>query len=143
MRRKLQTSRMRLRTAKVLFLAIFLVIGGLAFQLQVLQGDKLMRLGQRQHLKEWIVLPKRGAVVDRTGEALALSLEVQSVYARPQRIENIDMAARNLARILKSGSAELKQKLKSEKSFIWVKRQVSPDEAADSSTQLAGNRHVL
>ncbi len=130
MRRKLQTSRMRLRTAKVLFLAIFLVIGGRAFQLQVLQGDKLMRLGQRQHLKEWIVLPKRGAVVDRTGEALALSLEVQSVYARPQRIENIDMAARNLARILKSGSAELKQKLKSEKSFIWVKRQVSPDEAA-------------
>ena len=130
MRRKLQTSRMRLATAKVIFLAIFLVIGGRAFQLQVLQGDKLMRLGQRQHLKEWIVLPKRGAVVDRTGEALALSLEVQSVYARPQRIENIDMAARNLARILKSGSAELKQKLKSEKPFIWLKRQVSPDEAA-------------
>ena len=130
MRRKLQTSRMRLGIAKGLFLAIFFVIGGRAFQLQVLQGDRLMRLGQKQHLKEWIVLPKRGAVVDRTGEALALSLEVQSVYARPQRIENIDMAARNLARILKSGPAELKQKLKSEKPFIWVKRQVSPDEAA-------------
>ncbi|MGH7871115.1 MAG: penicillin-binding protein [Candidatus Binatia bacterium] len=126
----MQTNRVRLGVAKILFLAMFLVIGGRAFQLQVLQGDKLMRLGQRQHLKEWIVLPKRGAVVDRTGEALALSLEVQSVYARPQLIQKSETVSRNLARILKISSAETKQKLGSEKSFVWIKRQVSPGEAA-------------
>ena len=69
---------------------LFLVVGGRAVQLQVLQGDKLMRLGQRQHLKEWIVLPKRGALFDRAGEPLALSMESQSVYARPHRIQDAD-----------------------------------------------------
>ena len=88
MKRALQTSHVRLSVAKILFLAIFLVVGGRAFYLQALQGDRLMRLGQRQHLKEWTVLPKRGAVFDRAGEPLALSLEAQSVYARPRRLQS-------------------------------------------------------
>ena len=79
MRRPLRRNQRRLGVANIFFLALFLVIAGRAFQLQVLQGEKLMRLGQRQHLKEWIVLPKRGALLDRAGEPLALSLESQSV----------------------------------------------------------------
>ena len=129
MRRTLQTSHVRLTVAKILFLAIFLVIGGRAFYLQAVQGDRLMRLGQRQHLKEWTVLPKRGGVFDRGGEALALSLEAQSVYARPRRIEDAARSARDLARVLKISTAEIKERLASAKPFVWIKRQISPDEA--------------
>ena len=57
MKRAPQTSHVRLTVAKILFLTIFLVVGGRAFYLQALQGDRLMRLGQRQHLKEWTVVP--------------------------------------------------------------------------------------
>ena len=81
MRRSSQRNQWRLGAAKILFLAMFLVIGGRAVQLQILQGEKLMRLGQRQHLKEWIVLPKRGAMFDRAGEPLALSMESQNIFA--------------------------------------------------------------
>jgi cell division protein FtsI (penicillin-binding protein 3) len=119
----------RLVIAKFLFLALFLVIGGRAAYLQVLQGDKLMRLGQRQHLKEWIVLPKRGALFDRTGEPLALSLESQSVYARPHRVTDADKLSRQLAPIVKLRLSEVKEKLTAEKPFVWVKRQVSSAEA--------------
>ncbi len=86
--RPLQGIQFRLGLARILFLLLFLVVGGRAFQLQVLQGERLKRLGERQHLKEWIVLPKRGAVFDRAGEPLALSLESQSVYVRPHRIQD-------------------------------------------------------
>ena len=86
MRRTTHRAHFRLLVAKVLFAGLFLLIAGRAIQLQVLQGDRLMRLGQRQHLKEWIVLPKRGAVFDRGGEPLARSMQSQSVYARPHRI---------------------------------------------------------
>ena len=72
MRRPLQRNQRRLGVAKILFLALFLVVGGRAVQLQMLQGEKLMKLGQRQHLKEWIVLPKRGALFDRAGEPLEI-----------------------------------------------------------------------
>ena len=64
MRRPFQANRFRLVFAKILFAILFLVVGGRAFQLQVLQGEKLRRLGERQHLTEWIVLPKRGAFPD-------------------------------------------------------------------------------
>ncbi|MGE5219683.1 MAG: penicillin-binding protein [Chloroflexota bacterium] len=129
MRRPFRRNQRRLIVAKALFLALFLIIGGRAVQLQLLQGDKLMRLGQRQHLKEWIVLPKRGALVDRTGEPLALSMESQSVYARPHRIRDADHLSQSLAQILKLRVAEVKEKITAEKPFVWIKRQVSSAEA--------------
>jgi cell division protein FtsI (penicillin-binding protein 3) len=129
MRRSLQTNRFRLGCAQVVFVLIFLVVAGRAVQLQIVQGDKLKKLGERQHLKEWIVLPKRGAVLDRSNEPLALSLEAQSVYARPRRIQEPDILARNLAKILSLNLAEVKQKLASDKPFVWIKRQISPIEA--------------
>ncbi|HWP23907.1 MAG TPA: penicillin-binding transpeptidase domain-containing protein [Candidatus Binatia bacterium] len=129
MRRSLQRNRRRLAAAKFFFLALFLIVGGRAFQLQVLQGEKLMRLGQRQHLKEWIVLPKRGALFDRSGEPLALSLESHSVYVRPRRIEEPAKLAAGLAQILNLREADVRQKLTSDKPFVWLKRQVSGAEA--------------
>lgn len=129
MRRSIKRNHRRLTITKVLFLVVTLVVGGRAFQLQVLQGDRLMRLGQRQHLKEWIVLPKRGAVIDRAGESLALSLESQSVYARPHRIQNVDNVSRKLAAVLNLRVGEVKQKLTVAKPFVWIKRQITAPEA--------------
>jgi cell division protein FtsI (penicillin-binding protein 3) len=134
MRRSVRRNQNRLGVAKILFLALFLLIGGRAIQLQMLQGDKLMRLGQRQHLKEWIVLPKRGALFDRTGEPLALSMESQSVYARPHRINDPDKLSQSLARILNMRAAEVKEKITAEKPFVWVRRQVSSAEAEKIQT---------
>ncbi len=120
---------MRLGVAKVFLTLLFAVVAGRAFQLQVLQGEKLKRLGERQHLKEWIVLPKRGAVMDRTGEPLALSLEAQSVYARPHRIHDPETVSRSLAKILNLDVVEVNQKMTSDKPFVWIKRQIGPQEA--------------
>jgi len=129
MRRPLKRNRLRLGCVKIVFLAVFLTVVGRAFQLQLFQGDRLMRLGQRQHLKEWIVLPKRGAVYDRTNQPLALSLESQSVYVRPHRLRNPAEAILTLAGILKLKPAEVEQKLAAKKPFVWLKRQISPVEA--------------
>lgn len=119
----------RLAIAGLFFLLMFLAVVVRAFQLQIIQGEKLKRLGEKQHLKEWIVLPKRGTILDRAGEPLALSLEVRSVYARPRRIKEPEAAARSLAQALGLGQAEVQQRLKTEKPFIWLKRQITPHEA--------------
>lgn len=129
MRRSIRRNQHRLGIAKILFLTLFLLIGGRAIQLQVLEGDRLMRLGQRQHLKEYIVLPKRGALYDRAGEPLALSMESQSVYARPHRIHDSDKLSQTLARILNMRVAEVQEKITAEKPFVWVRRQVTSAEA--------------
>jgi cell division protein FtsI (penicillin-binding protein 3) len=129
MRRSVPRIKSRLAFAAIFFVLLFLAVAVRAFQLQILQGEKLKRLGERQHLKEWIVLPKRGTILDRAGEPLALSLEVQSVYARPRRVKEPETSARGLAQALNLSPAELQQKLKSEKPFVWLKRQISPKEA--------------
>jgi len=129
MRRPFKRNRLRLGCVKMVFLAVFLIVGGRAFQLQLFQGDRLMRLGERQHLKEWIVLPKRGAVYDRGNEPLALSLESQSVYVRPHRLQHPAAASLTLAGILKMKPADVARKLSAQKPFVWLKRQISPVEA--------------
>lgn len=129
MRRSPKRNHLRLGFVKAVFLLIFLIVGGRAFYLQVFQGDQLMRLGQRQHLKEFIVLPKRGALYDRGGEPLALSLESQSVYVRPHRLREPAEAISTLARILNMKRAEVEQRLAVKKPFVWLKRQVSSVEA--------------
>ena len=129
MRRASQRNQRRIAAAKILFLLLFVAVGARAVQLQMLQGEKLMKLGQRQHLKEWIVLPKRGALFDRGGEPLALSMESHSVYARPHRVQDPEPLSRALAKILNMRVAEVKQKLVSEKPFVWLKRQVGSAEA--------------
>ena len=79
--------KLRLALVGFLFLLMFLAVAVRAYQLQILQGEKLGRLGKKQHFKESIVLPKRGTILDRNGEPLALSLVAQSVYIRHQRLE--------------------------------------------------------
>jgi cell division protein FtsI (penicillin-binding protein 3) len=129
MRRSFAGVRLRLGAAGVFFVVFFLAVALRAFQLQILDGEKLRQLGEKQHLKEMIVLPKRGTIFDRAGEPLALSLEGQSVYARPRRIKEPKAIVPGLAEALALNPAEVAQKLASEKSFIWLKRQVSPKEA--------------
>jgi cell division protein FtsI (penicillin-binding protein 3) len=119
----------RLGAVVLLFLALFFAVGLRAFHLQILQGALLKRLGEKQHLKEWTLLPKRGSILDRSKELLAVSVERQSVYARPRRLEDPENAARVLARALSLTPAMVERELKAEKPFVWIKRQVTPKEA--------------
>jgi cell division protein FtsI (penicillin-binding protein 3) len=129
MRRSLKEIRFRLAVAKIFFLLLFGVVLGRAFQLQVLRGPDLRRLGEAQHLKKLTSLPKRGAVLDRSGESLAVSVVAHSVGAHPRRIKDKEGVARELARILRLNPADVRKSLDSEKSFVWIKRQVAPQEA--------------
>jgi cell division protein FtsI (penicillin-binding protein 3) len=129
MRRSFTGVKTRLTLAGIFFVLIFLTVALRAFQLQILQGEKLKLLGEKQHLKEWIVLPKRGTILDRAGEPLALSLEGRSVYARPQRVKEPRAAAQSLAQALGMEPVAVMQKFTTDKSFVWIKRQVTPKEA--------------
>ncbi|MFB3061041.1 MAG: penicillin-binding protein, partial [Candidatus Binatia bacterium] len=101
--------------------------------------EKLKRLGERQSFQEWTVLPKRGSILDRNGEPLAISLEAQSVYVRPRRLKEPERTAAQLAKVLGMRQKQLRRRLKTEKPFVWVKRQVTPREVQRVRTlRLAG-----
>ena len=144
MRRSLKRNRLRMGCVKIVFLLVFLIVGGRAFHLQVFQGDKLMRLGQRQHLKEWIVLPKRGALFDRGSEPLALSLESQSVYVRPHGLQNHAEAEPKFGPYPQSETRRYGAKARCEKTLrLGQAPDLASGSGKNSSAQYGRHWHVL
>ncbi|MFO1089163.1 MAG: penicillin-binding protein 2 [Hyphomicrobiales bacterium] len=71
----------------------------------------------------------RPDIVDRNGEVLATDIQVASLYAEPNKIIDIDEAVEQLtANVQGLDATTLRRKLSMDRGFIWLKRQVSPDE---------------
>lgn len=121
--------RWRLRLTAGLLLALLLAVAGRAIHLQAFDGAKLARLAQKQHLQERIVVPKRGNILSRNGDSLAISVESQSVYVRPRRLKSAEKAVPAVARALGLKRREVRRKFASDRPFVWLKRQVNPREA--------------
>lgn len=72
---------------------------------------------------------KRGDIYDRNGVLLAVSDELYSVYANPKEIKSFEVVSTKLSEILNIPQDIISEKLKSNKSFVWIKRQVSPKQS--------------
>jgi len=101
------------------------------FQLQVLKKEQLYKLAAQQQLVQIPFVPKRGIIYDRKENELAVSIEVDSVYADPPKVVDVNRTARDLVPILQIDRQELRQRLKSHRSFEWIQRKISPREAAE------------
>jgi cell division protein FtsI (penicillin-binding protein 3) len=112
-----------------LLFVCFVFVMGRMFQLQVLKKEQLYKLAaQQQHIQIPLV-PKRGTVYDSNGDELAVSIEVESVYADARKVVDVEKTARELASILQIDREELKQRLKTHRPFEWVQRKISSKEA--------------
>jgi cell division protein FtsI (penicillin-binding protein 3) len=111
----------------------FLWFGGVAARLyyfQVIQYVELMGRAQRQQQRTLEVAPQRGAIYDRQMNPLAMSLGVDSIYAVPSELTEPQMVVSLLAPVLGVEADELKGRFQTMHSFCWVKRRVTPEEAA-------------
>jgi cell division protein FtsI (penicillin-binding protein 3) len=106
----------------------FVLVLGRMFQLQVLKKEQLYKLAARQQHTQIPLVPKRGTIYDSRGNELAVSIEVDSVYADARKVTEVEKTARELAAILEIDRQELKQRLKNHRSFEWVQRKISPKE---------------
>ena len=117
----------------LIFLCFVLIVGRM-FQLQVLKKEQLYRMASRQQHVQVPLVPKRGTIHDRKGNELAVSIEVDSVYADGRKIVDVEKTAKDLASILQIDREELRLKLKNRRSFEWVERKISPDKAVEIKT---------
>jgi len=112
-----------------LFACCFLAVTARSFHLQVLQHDQLIKLAERQHNRTIPIIPARGGIFDRTGAPLAVSLEMDSLYAEPKRITDPAGTAAAIAPILQMPQHDLQKKLSSDRGFTWLARQLTPETA--------------
>ena len=111
--------------------AVLWVIGLFArlYYLQIIQYVDLMARAQRQQCRVIEVTPKRGTIYDRQMQPLAISLSVDSVYAMPTEIPDPELVAKSAAPILGLDAIELEGRLRASRTFCWVKRKVSDEQA--------------
>jgi len=122
------------RSRLVLVLAIggFAVLLGRAFYLQALDHGFLQAKGEARYTRVIELPASRGPVKDRNGQLLAVSTAVESIWAIPADLDDVqDARLRGLATALGENVADIRQKIANkDRQFVYLKRQISPDQAA-------------
>ncbi len=71
----------------------------------------------------------RPDILDRNGEILATDVRVPSLYAEPRRLIDVDEAVEFLTADLPDLDAtELRERLSSKRGFVWLKRDITPEQ---------------
>jgi cell division protein FtsI (penicillin-binding protein 3) len=97
-----------------------------AFQLQVVPSKNVERLARRQLKKTVEIVGRRGAIRDRKGRELAVSVNTSSIYVNPHLIKDMRKVSAELGAVLGVPKEKIYERLKKDRSkkFIWLARQL-------------------
>lgn len=125
-------SERRFWVAHFFIFCLFIIIGYQLIQLTIIRRPAIAGLAERQHRLAIEIPPLRGQILDAGGKEWATHLRVPSVYAVPRILtrEKKEKLARVLSQELGLDRAFIDERLSRDKAFVWIKRQVSADEAS-------------
>ena len=103
----------------------FLVICGRLVWLQIINyGDYTQRAAKQQQ-RSIEVSPVRGNIYDRRGNELAMTVNVDSVFAVPSEVPDVQRPpAQVLARVLKGDASEIEGRMRASHAFAWIARKI-------------------
>jgi cell division protein FtsI (penicillin-binding protein 3) len=121
-------ARARVGLAMVAFTLVFGVIGGKLVMIAAF-GDGH---GARRAASQDAIATARPDIVDRNGAILATDVKSPSLFGEPRRIIDKDEAIELLTATLPDlETAEVSQRLRSRKGFVWLKREITPQQQQD------------
>lgn len=122
----------RRRLLLVLVLLGFVALLGRSVYLQSFHKRFLQEKGDARYNRTLTLPSQRGKITDRYGELLAISSPVESVWANPSDVKINAYQTKKMADLLGLKTAVVNKKLaNSEREFVYLKRRVSPELAAE------------
>jgi cell division protein FtsI (penicillin-binding protein 3) len=119
------------------FLFWAIIIATRLFWLQIVRHNDYVERAQKQQQRTFEVAPRRGVLYDRNMQELAMTVQVDSIYAVPTEIDDHQAAARTLAAIVhtdpedkQTREDQIVHRLDDGKSFAWIARRVTPETSA-------------
>jgi cell division protein FtsI (penicillin-binding protein 3) len=121
-------ARVRVGLAMVAFALVFLVIAGRLIMFAVVgEGHGTRRTGSQD-----AIATARPDIVDRNGAILATDVKTPSLFGEPRRLIDKDEAIELLTATMPDIDAgEVRDRLSSKKGFVWLKREITPQQQKD------------
>ena len=113
----------------LVLLATFTVIAARLTWLQTAEAGEFARRAESQRTQEIVLTPRRGAILDREGQPLAISADAKTVFAMRQSVSDPKAAASMLARYLGGSEAKYLAKLGKKRGFVYIERKVPMERA--------------
>ncbi len=108
----------------------FAILVGRAVYLQGLNNDFLQAKGESRYSRVIEIPANRGRILDRNGEALAVSTPVKSIWAIPDEVHLGRRELARLAGLVGATPAEIEKRLgDANRDFVFLKRQIPPEAA--------------
>jgi cell division protein FtsI (penicillin-binding protein 3) len=130
------------RRAFALFMVGALAFGAICIKLIMIQGVNSSRYlaAGGSEWEQTVILPsERGAILDRSGYELAMSVPQTTIYADPHEVADPNQEAAELAPVLGVANATLQSDLTRNSRFVYLARTVDDATAAKvSALHLAG-----
>ena len=119
------------------FLLWAFAIAGRLFWLQIVRHQEFLERAQKQQQRTFEVAPRRGVLYDRNLHELAMTVQVDSIYANPAEMDDRQTSAHALAALVhtdpedaQSTEEQIAARLTSGHNFAWVARRVTPEVSA-------------
>jgi len=128
-RSSLELARGRVIMLSIFFVLAYIIVTARVIDLSLIQGSFEDYGVEIAHLQPEADIVKRGDIYDRNGVLLARSLQTASLYADPVMIQNPVEVTEDLANLFPDlAYGDLLQKLQSKRRFVWIKRNLSPED---------------
>jgi cell division protein FtsI (penicillin-binding protein 3) len=113
----------------VLFLAFFALIAR-ALWLQGISNEFLQKQGASRYARTLELPSTRGKILDRNGQVLASSVPVRAIWGIPEDMQEAPPdKLQALAKLLNMKESDLAKRMNSDRSFVYLKRQVEIETA--------------
>ncbi len=114
--------------AAILFIWILIICFRLV-RLQVVKYGDFVQRATRQQNRSIPMEPRRGNIYDRNGYALAMSIDVDSVFAVPTEVHDPVSTAAVLSKVLNVDAQEIANRIENGHNFVFLKRRIDADTA--------------
>ncbi len=125
--RDLEKPAWKIRLIGGFMLLLFIGVSIKALELQVLSRDPALTLARKQHQAAFMLLPRRGKILDAKEKELSENVDAESVYVRSKNVENPIEFSKKLSSYLDVSREEILAMLLSGKPFVWLKRLAEPE----------------
>lgn len=134
MRRRPQTNlRGRLAMVVCLLLLATAAVVVRAVDLQLVRKEFYQRQGDARFLREIEIPTSRGQILDRNGEALAVSTPVESLWGNPpvllEHAERLPELAAALGQELEGLRSRVEESVERRREFMYLRRHLNPEQA--------------